>query len=207
LAATALTGLVGLPLAATVASVPATVVTAIYGKQWLAAIPVLAPLALAAGMHALLAVVGPVLMAQNKAILEIRAQLIVLVLMVPVLYFAARMSLEAVAWGVACSYILRWFMLVSAILPTINTGWRELLSVLRWPIICAVVTAALTYICDHLLQGSSPVTRLFFDMATAGATLLILMRCFGGRILRGAHGDFLLAPGRLPVSFRRFLGI
>lgn len=206
-AATALTGLVSLPLVATVASVPETVITAIYGKQWLAAIPVLAPLALAMGMHALLAIVGPVLMAQNKVSFEIRAQLIVLLVMVPVLYFTARMSLEAVAWGVLCIYILRWLVLVHAILPTINTGWIELLSILRWPIFCAMVTAALTFVCDYLLQGSSPITRLFVDMVTAGFTLLILMRFFGSRIWRGAHGDFLLAPGRLPVSFRRLLGV
>jgi O-antigen/teichoic acid export membrane protein len=206
-AATALTGLVSLPLVATVASVPETVITAIYGKQWLAAIPVLAPLALAMGMHALLAVVGPVLMAQNKVSLEIRAQLIVLLVMIPVLYFTARISLEAVAWGVLCIYILRWLVLVRTILPTINTGWIELLSILRWPICCAIVTAALVVVCDCLLQGSSPITRLIVDMITAGFSMFMLMRLLGGRIWHGAHGDFLLAPGRLPGSFRRLLGV
>jgi len=136
-AATAVIGLISLPLAATVASVPETVVTAIYGEKWLAAIPILAPLALAMAIHALLAVVGPVLMAQNKVGLEFRAQMFTLLVMIPILYFTAQQSLQAVAWGIVCIYFVRWVLLVRGILPTFNANWAELLSVLRWPLLCA----------------------------------------------------------------------
>jgi O-antigen/teichoic acid export membrane protein len=206
-AATAVIGLISLPLAATVASVPETVVTAIYGEQWLAAIPVLAPLALAMAIHALLAVVGPVLMAQNKVGLELRAQLITLLVMLPVLYLTARQSIQAVAWGVVCIYFVRWLLLVHAILPTFNANWAELLNILRWPFLCAMVPAMLTYVCNYALQGISPFPRLIADMAMAGLTLLVLMRLFGRQILHGSHGDYLLAAGRLPVLLRRLLNI
>lgn len=206
-AATAVIGLVSLPLAATVASVPETVVTAIYGKQWLAAIPVLAPLALAMAIHALLAVVGPVLMAQNKVGLELRAQLITLFVMFPLLYFTARQSIQTVAWGVVCIYFVRWILLVRAILPTFNANWADLLSVLRWPLFCAVASSILTFVCDHALQGLADLPRLIADMATAGLTLFFLMRLFGKQILKGAHGEYLLVPGRLPISLRRVLNI
>lgn len=206
-AATAVIGLVSLPLAATVASVPETVVTAIYGKQWVAAIPVLAPLALAMAIHALLAVVGPVLMAQNKVGLELRAQIITLFLMLPILYFTAQQSVQAVAWGVVCIYFLRWLLLVHAILPTFNANWVELLNILRWPFICAIVPAMLTFICNAALQNISPLLRLSADLITSGLTLLVLIRLFGKQILNGAHGEYLLATGRLPVSFRRLLGL
>lgn len=206
-AATAIMGLVSLPLAATVACVPETVVTAIYGKQWLAAIPVLAPLALAMAIHALLAVVGPVLMAQNKVGLELRAQLITMFLMIPVLYFTARQSIQAAAWGVMCIYLMRWVLLVRAILRTFNANWTDLVSVLRWPLSCAVVSSVLTSFCDHFLQGLADLPRLIADIATAGLTLFVLMRLFGKQILRGAHGEYLLAPGRLPVSLHRLLNI
>lgn len=206
-AATAVLGLISLPLAATVASVPETVVTAIYGDQWLAAIPVLAPLALAMAIHALLAVVGPVLMAQNKVGLELRAQIITLLVMLPALYFMAARSLQAVAWSVMCVYLLRWFLLVRAILATFNASWDDLLNILRWPILCAMVSSALTLICDYSLQGLPPFLRLIADMVTAGLVLIVLMRLFGRAILSGSHGDYLLALGRLPVSFRRLLGV
>lgn len=206
-AATAVIGLISLPFAATVASVPETVITAIYGEQWLAAIPVLAPLALAMAIHALLAVVGPILMAQNKVGLELRAQLITLLVMLPVLYFTARQSLQAVAWGVVCIYFVRWLLLVRAILPTFNANWADLLNTLRWPLLVAMVLAVMTFICDRVLLGISPFPRLIADMAIAGLTSLVLMRLFGKQIMHGAHGDYLLAAGRLPVPFRRLLGV
>ena len=206
-AATAVIGLITLPLAASVASVPETVVTAIYGEKWLAAIPVLAPLALAMAIHALLAVVGPVLMAQNKVGLELRAQLFTLLVMLPIMYFTARLSLHAVAWGVMCIYFVRWLLLVRAILPTFNANWAELFNTLRWPFLCAMVSSTLTFTCDRSLPGLPPFLRLSADMATAGLALFVLMRLFGKRILEGAHGDYLLAAGRLPVSFRRLLGV
>ena len=206
-AATAVLGLISLPLAASVASIPETIIIAIYGEQWIAAIPVLAPLAISMAIHALLAVVGPVLMAQNKVGLELRAQLITLLVMLPVLYFSARQSIQAVAWGVVCIYLVRWALLVRSILPTLNTSWAELLGVLRWPLICALVSAVFTFACDHALQELMPFPRLVADMTTAVLTMIILMRLFGKKILNGPHGEYLLAAGRLPVWVRRSLGV
>lgn len=206
-AATAVIGLICLPVAVTVACVPETVVTAIYGKQWLGVIPVLAPLALAMAIHALLAVVGPVLMAQNKVGLEVRAQSITLLVMLPALYFTAGRSLQAVAWCVMGIYFVRWLLLVHAILPGLNANWHELLKILVWPLVCSTATAMLTFICDYALNGISPLLRLIGDMATAGFTLSVLMRLCGKQILAGPHGDYLLATGRLPVPFRRLFGV
>lgn len=206
-AATAVIGLICLPLAFTVASVPETIVIAIYGVKWIAAIPVLPPLALAMALNALLAVVGPVLMAQNKVGVELRAQLITLLAMIPVLYVAAQQSLQAVAWGVVCIYFVRWSLLANAILASLNTGWSDMLTILRWPFLCALVLAMMTFSADQMLQTISHFPRLFADMATAAVTMFVLMRLFGKKILRGPHGDYLLATGRLPVIFRRLLGV
>jgi len=206
-AATAIIALVSLPLAATVAIVPTTIVEAIYGVQWLAVIPVLPPLALAMSVHALLAVVGPVLMAQNKVGIELRSQLFTVLAMLPVLYFTASQSLQSVAWGVLGVYLLRWILLVSAILPTFKTGWSELMHLLIWPVVCAGVTATLTFVCDQLLATLSPFVRLIADMSMAGFALLLLFRLFGKKILHGAHGDYLLNTGRIPIAARRLLNL
>jgi len=98
-------------------------------------------------------------------------------------------------------------LLVCAILPTLNANWADLLNILRWPFACAFVTAMMTLICNDVLQGISPIPRLIADMAVAGLTLFVFIRLFGKKILEGAHGDYLLANGRLPASFRRLLGL
>lgn len=206
-AATSVIALICLPFAATVAIVPQTVVTALYGEKWLGAIPVLAPLALAMAIHSLLAVVGPVLMAQNKVGLELRAQLTTLSVMIPVLYFTSRQSVDAVAWGVMCIYLLRWLLLVRAILPPFNADWSGLLGTMQWPVLCATVLAMMTFIFDRALQDISPLLRLIADIAIASLTFIFLMRRFGKRMLFGSHGDYLLAAGRLPVPLRRLFGV
>ncbi|MGV8894758.1 MAG: lipopolysaccharide biosynthesis protein [Burkholderiaceae bacterium] len=206
-AATAVIGLMCLPIAFTVASVPETIVIAIYGVKWVAVIPILPPLALAMALNALLAIIGPVLMAKNKVSLELRAQLITSLVMVPVLYFTAQQSLQAIAWSVMCIYFLRWTLLANAILGSLNTGWTDMLKILQWPFVCAVILALLTFSADRVLQDISPFPRLIADIATAAVTLFVLMGLFGKRILRGPHGDYLLASGRLPVMFHRLLGV
>ena len=204
-AATSVISLVCLPLAMTVAIVPETIILSIYGINWKMAIPVLSPLALAMSVHALSAVIGPVLMAQNKVGLELRAQLFSLLAMLPVLYFASSKSLQAVAWAVFGIYLLRWVLLVTAILPTLKVSWVEILRLLFWPFTCAIVTAVNTLICDHSFAEASPFLRLLIDMAIAVVTLLTLFRFYGAKILSGAHGDYLMRSGRLTGFVRSFL--
>lgn len=106
--ATSIIGLITLPFAMAVASVAGTIVTTVYGEKWVTVIPVLPPLAIAMAINALLAVIGPVLMAQNKVGLELRAQTISLIFMIPILYLTSQHSLQAAAWGVVLVYLLRW---------------------------------------------------------------------------------------------------
>ena len=206
-AATAVIGLICLPIGFTVASIPETIVIAIYGEKWVDAIPLLSPLALAMGLSALLSIVGPVLTAQNKIGLELRAQIITLLVMIPVLYFTAKQSLQAIAWGILFIYFVRWYLLVSSILRSLNTCWFDMLKVLKWPFFCAVVLTILTLSTNQILSDRSPFIRLIFDAATAATSMLVLMQLFGKNILQGPHGDYLLAPGRLPVVFHRLLGV
>jgi len=205
-AATAMIGLICIPLAFAVASVSETIVVAIYGVAWVSIIPILPALVLAMALNGLLAVVGSVLMAQNKVGLELKAQFITLLVMLPILYFTAQHSLHAVAWGVVSIYFLRWYLLVAAVLPGLNAGWRDMLKIMRWPFLCGVVLSMFLSVVDQMLQGIPFFPRLMVDMVVGLLIMFVLMRLFGQKILRGPHGDYLLAPGRLPIIFRRFLG-
>ena len=205
LAATATIGFICLPVFLTVAVVPEAVILGLYGGKWAAAVPILIPLALAMPVSALLGVVGPVLTAMDKVEIELRAQVISLIVMLPVLYLTAQYSLTSLAWGVLGVYILRWFLLVWSILRVLDAARLELFSAMHWPFLCAFATALPTWGIDHLVMVLPPPFRLAIDMTTATLALLLVTRLFGRSILKGFHGDFLLADGRLPIPLRRWL--
>jgi PST family polysaccharide transporter len=158
-------------------------------------------------INALLAVIGPVLMAQNKVVLELYAQILSLLFMLPVLHFTSQHSLQAVAWGVVVIYLLRWWLLVIAILHTINIKLSELLDTLFWPMICATAVSASIYAIDQLLGDLSALPRLVADIGSSLFIMIFLMRIFGKRILLGFHGGFLLAHGRIPKKLCLLLGV
>jgi O-antigen/teichoic acid export membrane protein len=207
LAATATIGFICLPVFITVAIVPEAVILGLYGGKWAAAIPILIPLALAMPVNALLAVVGPVLTAMDKVGLELRVQVISLVVMLPVLYVTARYSLTTLAWGVLGIYVLRWLLLVRSILKVLDARWKELFGAMLWPFLCALVAAFPTWGIDHLTIVLPSSLRLAIDMAIAALSLLLFTRLFGKPILRGFHGDYLLEDGRLPIFLRRWLKV
>lgn len=207
LAATATIGFICLPVFITVAFVPEAVILGLYGWKWAAAVPIIIPLALAMPVNALLAVVGPVLTAIDKVEIELRAQIITLAVMLPVLYLTAQHSLATLAWGVLGICILRWFLLVRSILKILDTRWVEMLNAMLWPFLCAFATALPTWGIDYLIMGLPSPLRLTADMVTAISALILFTRLFIKSIMKGFHGDFLLAEGRLPIKLRRWLAV
>lgn len=206
-AASTMLGLLSLPFCLTVASVPGTVIAVIYGTKWAGAIPVFRPIALALAINALLSVIGPILTAQNKVMLELRAQVISLLVMLPVVYLTAQQSVTAVAWGVLFVSMVRWALLLQALSGSLDTTCWELLKPVRWPLICATITAGLTWTIDHLLQGMSPFSRLVGDVITAMLSLIFIFQFFGKKIMQGPHGDYLILHGRLPLLVQRWIGL
>jgi len=206
-AATAMISLICLPVFVTVACIADTVINGLYGSKWTAAVPVLIPLALAMPVHAMLAVIGPVLTGMDKVGLELRAQLIVLVIMLPALYLTAQYSLAMVAWGILIIYILRLFLLARSILQVLNADWVDLLSVMLWSFPCALAAALPTWWVDRLLADVAPAQRLAIGVTTAAVALSGITRLLGKRILSGPHGDYLLADGRMPAPLRHWLKV
>lgn len=205
--ATTAIALVCLPIFLTVAMVPETVILGLYGDQWAAAIPVLAPLALAMPVNALLAVVGPVLMARDRVVLELRAQVITLLLMLPVLYLTSRLSLAAVAWGILGIYLLRLALLARALLSELGGHWAELGRAILWPVSCALFTALSTTAVDQSLSHTPAMLRLAIDIGVAVVVLLVMLRLVGKRLLDSPLGEQMLAVRALPMPLRRFLQV
>jgi PST family polysaccharide transporter len=207
LAATLAVAVVCLPVFATIAVVPETVVAGLLGEEWTPAAQVLRPLALAAALSALLSLVGPVLTAMDRVAVEVRAQLVTLALMVPALHVAAGSSARAVAWAVLAMCVVRLLLLVAPLLKLLQASWGDGLGVLAWPAACAVAIGAPTWCVDRLLEGAPPAARLAAVLAAAAASMLATARLLGGRVLGSRHAAFLLAEDRVPAALRRFLRV
>lgn len=207
LGATLLVASICLPVFVTVAVVPQAVIRGLLGDGWLAATPVLPPLALSMAVVAVLALVGPVLTAMNRVAIEIRAQVVTLALSVPLLYVAARYSISAVAWGVLAVCVVRLLLLVAPLLDLLKTRWSEALTVFTWPLACAAAVALPTWAVDRVLSVQSPLQRLVAVVGAAAVSTVLAVRLLGPGALRSPHGEFLLAPGRMPPAVHRFLGL
>lgn len=205
LGATAIIAYICLPLFVTIAVVPDTVVMGLYGSKWSAAVPLISPLALAMFVNALLALIGPVLMAMDKVGLELRTQLLSILFMLPVLYFTSQYSISLVAWGVLVVYIFRWLLLVIAISKVLNIHWRDLFQIHLWPGIFAFFIALPTWGIDHLLFGTTDWIRLLIVISTAAISTLVLSRLFGPQMLHGPHASILMSSGTIPGFVLRWL--
>jgi PST family polysaccharide transporter len=205
LAALMLAGLVCLPVFVTVAVVAPSTIAGLYGTAWLAAAPVLAPMALAMAATVLLAISGPVLMSIDRVGLELRLQAIALALFVGGLVVGCRYSMETIAWvffGAAC---VRGCLLTAAVVRELGLGWSAVVRALRWPAAVAVLVAAPAYAIDQL-AGFTPVVHLGCVVAIAAASLLLSIRILAPVMFATSLGsDVAVLRDALPGPVSRFL--
>lgn len=202
---TAAISLLCFPAFLTVAAIPETVIMAIYGPKWRAAIAILPALALAMIVHALLALVGPVLMAINKTKLEVMAQYGTVAIAVPVMVVATGYSLEAAAWAIVFIYLVRLALLYATLFAAISISLRDITGPIFLPAVIGACCAAATRQADLMLHSLSPFPRLIIDMIVAGITMLLLIRLLC-RPLRNSALGILMGEGRLPRALQRWMG-
>ena len=76
-----------------------------------------------------------------------------------------------------------------------------------WPLAFALVIAGLSMTTDWLLRDLYPLIRLVGDVVAAALCMIVLLLIFGKKIMKGPHGNYLMAHISLPVSFQRWLGL
>ena len=198
--------LICLPLFLTAALVPETLVLALYGPKWAASVPFVPPLALAVMVNALLAIKGPILMAGNRVGVELRNQLLTVLMFVPALLFAVRYSLAAVAWAVLAIYVARWTLLAIDTLRLTGASLREYAATFRIPVLFGACISLTAGVADRSLAFVGPLPRLFIVASVAAIVLLGLVRLLGGQFLKSYLGT-LVSTTKLSGAVRKMLNV
>jgi O-antigen/teichoic acid export membrane protein len=186
-----------LPLFAAVSLVAEGVIRIVYGAAWLPAAGALAVLALAMPLHALTAITGPILWGTGKVNLELRVQLLTLVVLGGLLVACAGLPIAAIALAVLAAYALRAALLCRALYGVLGASRRALLRVMA-PGAAATALA---------LADAPPLAAQGAALAGFALSWLLLVRSFAAPVrdeaFRGHWG--WLAGGlaaRLPLARR-----
>lgn len=171
-------GLVVVPVFAGVATVPYTVIAGIFGEKWLAAGPVLTPLALAMILHATMAVTGPVLSGKGAAHAELKVQFWVALALVLAILIAANYSLVAVAWAVCGIYVLRLAGMVLALAFHVQLSPTTFLRAIQGGVIIGIPVVGVLLAADAGLPDWPPTVRLVLEIVLAAAVYLLALRVF-----------------------------
>lgn len=198
--------MVCIPLFATAAVVPATLVLGVYGSKWSASIPLVTPLALAVLVNVLLAIQGPILMAGNRVGAELRNQACAVLIFLPLLWVAARHALVVTAWAVFVTYVLRWALLTLATLRMTGARVRDYLRCLGVPVLFGSTIAAAAFAVDFCLSSMSALPRLIVVAIAAASLSLLLAQHFGAAFL-ARNMRSLVSLDRLSLPIKRFLNI
>ena len=171
---------ISLPIFASVATIPDTVILAVYGEKWVSAASLLIPLSLAISVSALLALGGPVMSGMGRAGQEMWVQLVTLAVFALVLSGASRYPIEGVAWIVMAIYLLRFVLVTGVTLKLVGGSVVSLAGALMSPVLVAALSAMTTFFVDACLREGTytPLVRLTAAALAggiAGALLFALL--------------------------------
>ena len=204
-------GLLVFPPFFAIVAIPETVLIGIYGEQWMSAVPLVTPLALAMPIHALLAMCGPVLTALGFAKKELVAQIFVLTIITIMLILAAGTeNIEIVTWSVFIAYLLRFFFLMYPVCQVLNMNILMFFYLLLTPVFMASILAFGVWIVDWQFGSIDMgiVSRLFANIFVGGIFYIALMMLMRPLIVRGVMREALQAVGpQLPRAVRTWARI
>lgn len=202
LAAVAIISTLLLPVFATIAVIPKTVIIGLYGEKWAAAAPILTPLALAMPFNALLALSGPILWGMGRVNRSLRAQFITVMASVVVFTITSRMNVVFLSWGVFFVYVL-WFALITqAAAESLRITVADIARCVRGPVVVAATAAAMALGIANYLQPMSAPPRLVAAGVVVGAVVALAFRLAPARLL---SVEAIATLDSLRASLPRFL--
>jgi O-antigen/teichoic acid export membrane protein len=178
--------LVLMPLFAGVAVIPDVVMEGLYGSRWLAAAPLLTPLAVSLTFYAIMALSTPVLQAAGRLNEELVRQFLSALIMVFALLVAGRISVSVTAWVVCAVFALRCVLVSSVTLKLTGVSWRHAASAMRGGVLIAVCVGVSLPLAASLAADLSPSARLLLVVSFAGLEMCGLLLLFPAFFLTGS---------------------
>jgi lipopolysaccharide exporter len=210
IASTSIMALLFFPVYGAMASIPDLIIPTLYGDKWQAAIPLMMPLCFAMAVNATLAMSGPLLSAIGRPHIELKAQLLTLLISIPSLILAAQESIFIVAWTLLGTYILRLLLLVTATLRTVGDKPYRLLIVILMPLILTSLLYGLCWYLGQLpyIQIYPRVIRLGIIILSCAITYPALLLLFRKLIIHGGMKEFLVSiQNKLPAKLFKLTGL
>ena len=199
-----------LPIYAAMSAVSDLLILGLYGDKWQLAIPLIMPLGLAMAINAMLAMAGPLLTGIGRPHIELKAQLITLLLSIPALYIAAQISILNLDWVLFFSYIMRFLLLTLMALKALKIKQTQLLNIIIMPIIISIIIFGFAYFIKQQLVNfnySSTINLIIVIISCSlfYPLLLLSLRRF---IVRGSIKNLLIsAQTKLPSQLISLSGI
>ncbi len=139
------------PAYATFVCSPATIIGGLYGAKWLAAIPLMVPLALAMPLFGCVGLLSPVICGAGRPMLAFWPQAITCVLAAAAYFSAVRISLVAMAWALLGVMIVRFLLTAGTIFAALDVSWSRAASAALGRVLFSAAFASVTWAFDRLL--------------------------------------------------------
>lgn len=195
------------PVLITAAAVPETIVLGVYGDAWRAAVPLIPPLALAMFVHALMALVGPVLNARGRTSSEFYSQIATLGFALLVFYLTYSTSVPMIAWGVLAIYVFRLLLISAFLAVEIGLRLRDIGAILIYPTATTAIVLLAALLADHGLATANPTIKLLLVLAVSAVAYLAASAAFAAKLVNGDMGQAIAQGITLPRPIKRWLKI
>jgi O-antigen/teichoic acid export membrane protein len=196
-----------LPAFVGLAVVSHTFALALYGQAWATLGSTLQPLALAMPLFLLWGMTTPLLWTGGDASREFKSQLPLAIVWIGAAWFAAQISLVAVAWAVFGLFLCRFAVILRSAVRLLDLNVAELWRAARGGLIASAICAVVLSAADFFLQTWSvaPLFRLMVEVVLGGATLLLSLRLIPGLVGMDVVPLIEKVAARAPNPIARFL--
>ena len=199
------------PAYATFVLSPATVIVGLYGTKWLAAIPLMVPLALAMPLFGCIALLNPIICGMGRPMLELWPQTISCALAAIAFFSAVRISLTSLGWALLGVMSVRFLLTAGTIFAALEVSWMRAARAAWGRLLFSAAFACVTWSFDRsLVFLGVPAAPRLAALMTLCIALLGASIWFFSRVVFGTEAvTFLLEygahlPPRYMHQLRRF---
>lgn len=137
------------PAYATLACSPATIIGGLYGTKWLAAVPLMTPLALAMPLFGCIGLLNPIIAGTGRPMLAFWPQAVTCLLAAAAYFGAIRISLLTLAWALLGVMVVRFLLAAGVIFRALEVPWLHAARVASGRVLFSAAFAGCTWAFDH----------------------------------------------------------